>query len=138
MLLLYAGELSRRNSAAIFDSNLFRPPHLSEGRLLQPGQRIHESALSYLNGPTATSPRACKAKFRGQKDGPWCLVQDNMKDILDGKYKDFVIEKDLQSEAIEVAVAKLKDVNHSQKPFPLDLVATLWSFIRSGKPMPPV
>lgn len=134
-LLSYAGE-SLSNLSVIFNHNYFRPPHLSHGRILQAGQRIHESAVDYLNSADPSdSSRRTKAKFLDPATGTWCLIQGTRADIKDGKYKGFEIEKYSQLEIMDQAFEILQHVDGSPDPLTSELASKLELLVSAGEPM---
>ncbi|KIP03890.1 hypothetical protein PHLGIDRAFT_76886 [Phlebiopsis gigantea 11061_1 CR5-6] len=96
------------------------PLHWFEGRFIQAGQRIHESAVDYLGKPTSTRT---KAKFLG-KDSLWLLVQDHIADIK-AQTCGLIIEKDYKSKAIKDIISGLITARSTGSPITDKLRSTL-------------
>ncbi|KIP03889.1 hypothetical protein PHLGIDRAFT_218517 [Phlebiopsis gigantea 11061_1 CR5-6] len=106
------------------------PLHLCQGRHIQPGQHIHESAVDYLERSTDISART-KAKFFDARSGSWVSVQDHL-DAIKAQTSDLKIEKDHKSKAIAAAIAGLDTARRSHGPFTDDLRSILWSLSKTA------
>ena len=112
----------------VFHADYPRPPHLYEGRILQTGQRIHESVFTFLEEHKDSDK--CKAKFfHGDR---WYFVRDHLSEIRDGKFGGVVVEKGSHADAI-YAIKNLKDSSEGgEREFLDDTVSKLWLLVSSG------
>ena len=122
-MLSNAGK-SRKEMCMTSCVNALRPPHLSEGRHLQPGQLIHQSAVEYLK--KVDDPLAkCQARVFSEESRSWISVHSYLDHCQ--------IEQDSHAKVISKIIQELETANNSRVPLSGALVHTLQGLASSGE-----